>query len=318
MAVLDALAPIGYVEVKSISMYATPSRYCREAADYTSPMHRKVPDCQNLSRNLKMLAEVQHKDPANFRRQSNHVIIFFFEGVKMDSELIIAALGKQLDSLNSLVGWAVGLALITAWAGLQRQPEISLLSMKVARKDALYLLGAAFLYVNLAAIVYFVRIGDLIALVEQKSLPKALTVVGTNAWAFNPYAYFGDSFASLFLSNFGYGALIVIWWIGYTALSLVQDDKTALDFRIVIGAFLAVGLVSMGAIQYGFGFILIRVDELDASFRSSILGQVIPRTVLTFVGIGLGGLIFALAQKIQRARHANPENNSLAQADKLS
>jgi len=116
------------------------------------------------------------------------------------------------------------------------------------------------------------------------------------------------------LSNFGYGALIVIWWIGYTALSLVQDDKTTLDFRVVIGAFLAVGLVSMGAIQYGFGFILIRVGELDASFRSSILDQVIPRAVLTFVGIGLGAFIFALAQKIQKKRHTNLTDNSLAQA----
>lgn len=234
----------------------------------------------------------------------------------MDAELVIAALGKQLDALSSLIGWAVGLALITAWAGLQKQPEISLFSMKVSRSDALLLLGAAFLFVNVAAILYFMRVGDLIFLIKKESLHKALTAIGTHAWAFNPYAYFGNSTASLILSNFGYGALIAIWWIGYTALSLVQDDKTTLEFRLVIGAFLVVGLVSMGAIQYGFGAILSRLDDLDGNFRSAILDQVAPRGILTFLGIGLGGLIFVAAQKFQKSRR--PDDNSTTKSDELS
>ena len=209
----------------------------------------------------------------------------------MDQELLIKALSQQLDALNSLIGWAVGLALISAWAGLQHSHHIEIFSMKVTRREAFFLLGAAFLFVNIAAILFFSRIDDLLLLVDPKHFTKALTALGTHAWPFNPYAYFGDFVSSLVLSNFGYGGLIIIWWLGYTALALVHDDKKALEFRLIIGTFLAVGLVSMGVIQLGFFVILRRLSDVDQySLRTSIEGQAIPRSILTFAGIGAGGL----------------------------
>jgi hypothetical protein len=82
-------------------------------------------------------------------------------------------------------------------------------------------------------------------------------------------------------------------------LALVQDDKKSISYRAVIRTFLLVGLTSMGTIQYGFGVILFRISELEPSFRASILSQVVPRSVLTFVGIGVGAAIFVLAEKLQ-------------------
>jgi hypothetical protein len=218
----------------------------------------------------------------------------------MDSEILLTALGKQLDALNSVISWASGLALITAWAGLQRSPEISIFSMKIERKDALYLLGAAFLYVNIAAIFFFVRIADLLMIIESSSLSKALTIIGTHAWPFNPYAYFGNSLTSVVTSNCGYGALIAIWWLGLTALTLVQDDKAAIGFWIIVIVFFAVGLISMGAIQLGFEIISVRLHELrDMELRNAIQSQAVPRTVLTLFGIGVGGAMFIISQLIQ-------------------
>jgi hypothetical protein len=229
----------------------------------------------------------------------------------MEQAALVDALGKHLDALATSVNWAVGLAILTVWTGAQRSKEVSLFGLKTKRKDAFYLLGAAFLYVNIASIVLFLRIANILETIDTKNLARALTILGTNAWPFNPYAYYGNSYSSMVVSNFGFGALIVIWWIGYTALAMCRDDRKSLDYLAVVGAFLFIGLLSMGAIQYGFAIVLDRAGELDPVLRSSILSQAFPRLILTFVGIGLGGLIFRIAISVQTRNLAKIKEGSV-------
>jgi hypothetical protein len=217
----------------------------------------------------------------------------------MEQAALVDALGKHLDALATSVNWAVGLAILTVWTGAQRSKEVSLFGLKTKRKDAFYLLGAAFLYVNIASIVLFLRIANILETIDTKNLARALTILGTNAWPFNPYAYYGNSYSSMVVSNFGFGALIVIWWIGYTALAMCRDDRKSLDYLAVV------------AIQYGFAIVLDRAGELDPVLRSSILSQAFPRLILTFVGIGLGGLIFRIAISVQTRNLAKIKEGSV-------
>lgn len=220
----------------------------------------------------------------------------------MEPAALVDAIGKHLDSLAGILNWIVGLAIVMIWTGAHRAEEVSLFGLKMTRKDAFYLLGAAFLYVNIIAIVLFLRIGNILETIGAKDFARAMTVLGTNAWPFNPYAYFGSSRSSAIIGNFGFGALIVIWWIAYTALAMCRDDRKSLDYLVVVGTFLIIGLISIGAMSYGFSVIRDRLDDLSPALGSSIASQAIPRTIFAFVGIGVGGLIFIIAGRVQARR----------------
>jgi hypothetical protein len=220
----------------------------------------------------------------------------------MEQAALVDAIGKHLDALATILNWVVGLAIVTIWTGAQRDEEVSLFGLKMTRKNAFYLLGAAFLYVNVISIVLFLRIGNILDAIDPKNFAKAMTVLGANAWPFNPFAYFGSSDTSLIIGNFGFGALIVIWWIAYTALAMCRDDRKSLDYWAVVGAFLIIGLLSIGAISYVFSIIRNRAYQLDPTWASSIHSQVIPRSILALAGIAVGVLIFSIASRVQARR----------------
>lgn len=215
----------------------------------------------------------------------------------MDQDLMVAAIGNQLDALSSLISTTIGLALLAGWAGLQGSAKVSILSLSVKREHAFYLLGACFIVVNVSGIIYFLRLADMLALVDNDHLVQALTVLGTNAWPYNPFAYFGPSTSSMLHSGFGFGLLIVVWWIGYTALSLLIDYRTRkLPELLVMYGFMALGLLSMGTIQYVFWVVLRRFGEAGKAFPIDLGMNGTLRSAFTIAGIAVGGLIFTLAR----------------------
>lgn len=221
----------------------------------------------------------------------------------MDQDILISAIAGQLNGLSSLISTTVGLALIAAWTGLQGEDKVSVFSLSLKRQHAFYILGASFITANATAIIYFLRLADIIAQVDDAHLAEALATLGTSAWPYNPFAYFGDSGLSLLHSSFGYGMLIVIWWIGFIALSLLTEYPThKIAERLVMVAFLLVGLASMSAIQIVFFEVMRRVGENAAIFPIDVQANLIARTTLTFVGIGIGGLLFYLAQRFTARR----------------
>jgi len=221
----------------------------------------------------------------------------------MDQDILISAIAGQLDGLSNLISTTVGLALVAAWTGLQGEDRVSVFSLSVNRQHAFYILGASFITANATAIIYFLRLADILAQVDDAHLAEALATLGTSAWPYNPFAYFGDSGLSLLHSSFGYGMLIIIWWIGFIALSLLTEHPThKIGERIVMVAFLFVGLASMLAIQLVFFEVMRRVGENATLFPIDIQANLIARMALTFVGIGIGGLLFCLAQKFSARR----------------
>jgi hypothetical protein len=224
----------------------------------------------------------------------------------MHQETVIAAIGAQLDALSSLLSTTIALALLAAWAGIHGASKVTVFSLEVERPHAFYILAASFILVNITAIIYFLRLADLLSVVQDANLAQALTALGTHSWAYNPYAYFGPSPMSLIQSGFGYGVMIVIWWIGYATLSLLTDflPKRRLD-RAIMQGFFAVGLTSMGAIQWVYYVVLGRLRTPQFEQFIDVEANVVVRTVFTFAGIGVGALIFAAAQRTRKRGFKN-------------
>jgi len=221
----------------------------------------------------------------------------------MDQDVLVSAIANQLDGLSALISTTVGLALIAAWTGLQGEEKVSVFSLSVKREHAFYILGASFITANTTAIIYFLRLADIIGEIDDAHLLEALTTLGTNAWPYNPFAYFGDSTFSLLHSSFGFGLLIVIWWIGFTALSLLVNYPTRVAAeRVLMSVFLLVGLASMVAIQIVYSEVWIRLSETGASFPINLKTNWLVRSAFTFAGIGAGGLLFWLAQRLRPKR----------------
>ena len=219
----------------------------------------------------------------------------------MEQDVLVSAIGKQLDGLSSLISTTVGLALIAAWAGLQGEEKVSVFSVTMKRQHAFYILGASFITANATAIIYFLRIADLIAQVSDQNFAKALTILGTHQWPYNPFAYFGDSALSLVYSGFGFGLLIVIWWIGFTALGLLVEYPSRKPAELlVMAAFLAVGLSSMLAINQVFTAVMHRIDASAGGVPIDVRANGLVRAVFTFLGIGAGALLSWVAQISRR------------------
>lgn len=235
----------------------------------------------------------------------------------MEQDVLVLAIANQLDGLSSLISTTVGLALIAAWTGLQGEERVSVFSLTMKREHAFYILGASFITANATAIIYFLRLADIIAQVDDDHILKALTTLGTSAWAYNPFAYFGDSALSLTFSGFGFGLLIVIWWIGFTALSLLVEYPTRKPAELlVMAAFLLVGLGSMLAIQLVFSRVGTRLTGVETlyDFSIDVQAQAILRSIFAFLGIGAGGLLFLLAQISRRKRLGRREETNRRKA----
>ena len=213
----------------------------------------------------------------------------------MESDVLINAIGSHLDALQSTVNTSVGLALVAAWAGFQKEREISVFALKATRGQALHLLGLVFIFTNVTALILFLRLADLLYLVDAVEIDKAITAIATHKWVFNPFAQFTSTPLSIINSCFGYGALIVIWWIGYTCLALLNDNKRSFIFSMIGAVFLAVGLASMLAISHCFMVLAERLSDASAEIQAAAVMLFWPKQITSFLGIGLGGLVFALA-----------------------
>lgn len=236
----------------------------------------------------------------------------------MESEAIIFSIGRHIDALSGLVNATVGLALVSGWAGLQKTQVVTVLSMRASRRDAFYVLAAAYIGVNLAATITFLRVADLVAMGEAQP-QKVATALALHPWVFNPFAYFGPSSFSTLYSSIGFGCLIAIWWIGYSSLTLFRTfrERWALPIYAV---FLAVGLSTMMAINHVYAVLFDKiVPMLSLDEQTGVLRTIIPRSVATFSGIGVGMAIFLATQvlavrrsEIRRTRQKKQESSGIS------
>ncbi|MBR1210315.1 hypothetical protein [Bradyrhizobium sp. JYMT SZCCT0180] len=209
----------------------------------------------------------------------------------MDQKELGDSIAKQLDAAADTIYWALLLAIVFLWAGLTNQDPIKALGMEIARSYALFIACGLYLATNLFVMVLFLRVGDTLQLVDDLTLPLALTKLGTHKWVANPFAFFGNGQLAKIYSSGGFGLLIIVWWIGNTSLYALSNDAFSPIGLLLQGLFLAIGLASMTAVQRVLFIVMKRVELISPELHAEI-GATIPyRAFLTFVGIGTGGMI---------------------------
>lgn len=214
----------------------------------------------------------------------------------MDQEEILDSMKSHLDGLNSVVTWALLLAIVFWWAGIQNEEIIDALGMKIHRGYALWVAVAFYLCINLVLLDHLWRVGDLINLTDEAHLSKMISRIALHPWTLNPFSYFGDAIPSRLHSAKGFGALIVVWWVANSSLYCLSRNVMSPLGLLLQGTFLGIGLASMLAINRVFSIVLKRTEISDPMLHEKLKATRIERSLLTFAGIGLGGFFAFITQ----------------------
>jgi len=215
----------------------------------------------------------------------------------MNQDIIVQALGKHLDALQTILNSIILLAVATAWAGINRQQEIEALGMKFRRRHAFFAASGLYLIANMVVLILFLRIGDLFALLDSTHLVTGVSTLATHTWILNPFGYFGPSALARLHSGEGFGLLIVTWWLCNASLYTLGDKRQPLVARLLLGAFLGIGLLSVIAVQRDYAIILSHVER-NSVLAHQLSSTITERTLGTFLGIAVGGLGFAVISRL--------------------
>ncbi|MDT7542228.1 MAG: hypothetical protein QOE33_2132 [Acidobacteriota bacterium] len=218
----------------------------------------------------------------------------------MDQEILIQSLGQHIDYLQSIFNWLIILSVVTAWAGIQRREEVEVLGLKIARRYAVYVICALYLIVNMIVLIIFLRLGNLISLIDDKNFLKGLSILVTHTWILNPFSYFGNSRLARFYSCEGLGLLIVVWWLANASLSTLRDDKINNYALLLSTVFLLLGLVSMGAIFNVYQIIQKRLEYINPDLSQAFSSVFSQELWASFLGVLVGLLAFVVANKLQK------------------
>lgn len=217
----------------------------------------------------------------------------------MDQDVIVEAVGKHLDTIEAYVNMIAVLAVAAAWAGVQRSREIEVLGTKFDRRHAFWAVAVLYLIANMTLLILFLRVGDLLVLLDASHVVKGTTALATHSWVLNPFSFFGTSSVARFHSAEGYGLLIAMWWLCNASLSTLMDDKRNRAARLALGLFLAIGLGSMLAMNRVYGIVLEGLRTTAPTLYTAALSTSVERSVGNGLGIVVGGLIFVAANRLQ-------------------
>lgn len=218
----------------------------------------------------------------------------------MNQDVIVEAIGKHLDTIETYVNAIVLLAVAAAWAGVRRSREIEAFGTKFDRRHAFWALAVLYLVANMTILIVFLRVGDLVLLLDPSNVVKDITKLATHSWVLNPFSYFGGSAIARFYSSEGYGLLIATWWLCNASLSTLMDDKRNRVAQFLLGLFLAIGLGSMLAINRVYGVVLGALRASAPGLYAAASSTVVDRNVGNGLGIIVGGLIFVAANRLQQ------------------
>jgi len=213
---------------------------------------------------------------------------------------MLEAIGSHLDSVATYVDWIVLAAIAVAWAGVQRERKIEALGVAFDRRHAFYAVATVYLVANIAILILFLRVGDLLVQLDRDNVVAGVTRLAVHEWVLNPFSFFGPSLVARLHAGEGYGLLIATWWLCNTSLSTLMDDKTNKGARVLLGLFLCTGLASMFGIQRVYAIVLFRLQEASPGLSAAVSATALERMVASFLGIGVGGLIFTAANVLQR------------------
>ena len=218
----------------------------------------------------------------------------------MDQQLLTEAITEQLDALEGYVNAIILLAVAAAWGGLRRARELEAFGMKFDRRHAFWILGITYLVANVAAVIFFLRIGDLLRLVEDASFRQAFTELSVHSWVLNPLSFFGSHALSAKVhSSGGWGLLILTWWLCNTSLATLMDDKRNRGALALLAAFVVVGLGAIVAIYSAQQTVFRRLGGVAPQLLVQVEAARPLRMAGTLLGIAAGLSVFFGANRLQ-------------------
>jgi hypothetical protein len=159
------------------------------------------------------------------------------------------------------------------------------------------LLSSVFLFTNLTSLVYFLRLIDLVATANRDTV----IALGAHPWSLNPFAFLGQAEATRWRDSIGYPAMIVIWWVGFIALTSIRAGGTKCQFLgvgVVLGIFVVVGLCAEFSMYDVLAALSERAPDLDVGSISDNVWSFPPGTMwslhncATWAGIVLSVAVF--------------------------
>jgi hypothetical protein len=142
----------------------------------------------------------------------------------MEQALLVQAVTDQLDALETYFNAIILLAVAAAWSGFRRARELEAFGLKFDRRHAFWIFGCAYLVANVAALIFFLRLDDLLRLIEGKHFVEAFTRLAVHPWVLNPLSFFGSNEISARIhSSGGWGLLVLTWWICNTSLATLME-----------------------------------------------------------------------------------------------
>jgi hypothetical protein len=212
----------------------------------------------------------------------------------MDQAQLVQAIGEQLDALESLFNWLIVSGIAVAWAAFELKSTIRVFGHDLDRRRAFLATGGAFMLATAAAVLLFLRIGDLLAALDREHMLEGLTVLCTHSWTLNPFAYFGNGGVSRSHSALGTAALIVSWWLVNASLHTLTDQKKSRATLTMLTIFVLLGVVVLVAIARAHYIAVTRAKEALLPIAAGLENAFHLRSDVASGGVLVGGVAFLL------------------------
>ncbi|MEM6468025.1 MAG: hypothetical protein AAF802_00545 [Planctomycetota bacterium] len=227
----------------------------------------------------------------------------------MSFELKKKAAIDQLNGIEKTFNWALFVALVFYWGGLQGDSTIKVLSITIDRSIAFWFAAFIYLIVNLAVLDRFIRIKELLAELPPDQRFETSQSLLLHGWPLNPFLIPYKSFPSRVFSAKGTALLVIAWWFANTSLFFF-GTPSAYGSGLLKVLFLAIGL---GCLVTLFGI----QKTIASSIRASKKPALIERLNFAaewnqqavFLGIVLGFVLHVSSLAVFRRPHAINEFN---------
>lgn len=212
----------------------------------------------------------------------------------MNQDAVQDSLVRQLEVIDKSIFWALAVASVIGWAGAHHTDPIEVIGLKSSRADAYFVAGWAFVLANIAILLAFLRMGDLLDLLDASNFKTGIEKVMTHSSFFNPFAFFGSGTLAQMYSGLGWGLLILCWWICLTSIGTLVDlsqmRRVLVTFLVILGILSTVAMHRCQARMSG------KLQKVDAEFSRSVALSIRLRRVIATLAASGGLVMFTEVQ----------------------
>jgi hypothetical protein len=231
-----------------------------------------------------------------------------YDAVIVDKTLL-DALPKTLDAMSTTMCVLLPIAAIVIWAALTKK-TFKIGDFEFELSNAFWPVLLVFVGANLILLFNLVQLGSALQRLTTASVEEGITRIWYHSWVLNPFCYFGDEATERTACLFGYGSLILAWWVCFLAVASllnyrpseksksedneVQEIRTITQLPLLIP--ITTGLGAMAAIGRVYKIIGLRGNEVHGIPIAAFQASLPTRETIGLVAIAVGLMIFVLME----------------------